>query len=104
MIFRNYKREKGIRILVLVSFCSRYRHTSLAFSKALDQTLGSFSACQKSALQNLYIRQLSSLRIITGDKMLLGECAASIAKTFLESDAAVIDIKQPEPVAAGIRL
>ncbi|KAI9160830.1 hypothetical protein LWI28_011912 [Acer negundo] len=82
----------------------RRQHTSLAFSKALDQTLGSFSACQKSALQNLYIRQLSSLRIITGDKMLLGECAASIAKTFLESDAAVIDIKQPEPVAAGIRL
>ncbi|KAK0597035.1 hypothetical protein LWI29_021132 [Acer saccharum] len=35
--------------------------------------------------------------------MLLGECAASVAKTFLESDVAVIDIKQPEPVAAGIR-
>ncbi|KAK0595402.1 hypothetical protein LWI29_006256 [Acer saccharum] len=36
--------------------------------------------------------------------MLLGECAASVAKTFLESDVAVIDIKQPEPVAAGIRI
>ncbi|KAK0601720.1 hypothetical protein LWI29_026854 [Acer saccharum] len=35
--------------------------------------------------------------------MLLGESVASIAKTFLESDAAVIDIKQPEPFAAGIR-
>ncbi|KAK0597825.1 hypothetical protein LWI29_028940 [Acer saccharum] len=37
------------------------------------------------------------------DKMLLGESVASIAKTFLESDAAVIEIKQPEAVAAGIR-
>ncbi|KAK0596215.1 hypothetical protein LWI29_013722 [Acer saccharum] len=39
----------------------------------------------------------------SGDKMLLGESVASIAKTFLESDAAVIEIKQPEAVAAGIR-
>ncbi|KAK3219898.1 hypothetical protein Dsin_013868 [Dipteronia sinensis] len=42
-------------------------------------------------------------RPVRGDEMLLGECDASTAKTFLESEAAVIDINQPEPVAAGIR-